>query len=55
MLFKKILSFLRCPCKNCRDWIILGFCDNQDCKYFSPAAGRGKEVRNEIQEETSSD
>ena len=42
MLFKKILSLFRCPCKNCRDWIILGFCENQDCKYFSPARGRGK-------------
>ncbi|WP_346961126.1 hypothetical protein [Faecalicatena contorta] len=45
LTFRKILLLLRCPCKNCRDWIILGFCENQDCKYFSPAGGRGKKDR----------
>lgn len=49
MLFKKILSFLRFPCKNCREWIILGFCENEDCKFFRKAAA-GKERINNMSE-----
>lgn len=34
MLLKKILSLLKLKCKNCRDWIALGFCCNKECKFF---------------------
>lgn len=34
MLLKKILSLLKLKCKNCRDWIELGFCCNKECKFF---------------------
>ena len=34
MLLKKILSLVKPKCKNCRDWIELGFCCNKECKFF---------------------
>ncbi|MFR2662225.1 hypothetical protein [[Clostridium] scindens] len=33
-LLKKILSLLQTPCKNCRDWRALGFCESKECKFY---------------------
>lgn len=33
-MLKRILLFLQTPCKNCHDWIVLGFCRSKECKFY---------------------